>query len=135
MLFKTYGAPQPTVTKLEDIDPADVMSVYERIKEYGSAARAWKGNKPEGTDYRMKVYAEIEQIVKDIITAVEIEMNSDNKPASKSELKQRLLDAGLKVKGLNLSTVLGDIMDYADGDPQTNVTWGNFSDMFVNPGE
>lgn len=141
MLFKTYSKPVPTKVTLNDIAKEDVMAVYEKIKEEGTAARAWSEKKADGTiekktsavDYKLSVYRDIEEIVKEIIAETERLMQSESKPTTKTELNQAIKDAGLKVSGLNLSTVIGDIMLYSDGNPSQSKTFKQFSDMFVNP--
>lgn len=141
MLFRTYSKPVPTKIKLDDIAKEDVMAVYAAIRDAGNAVRAWSEKKADGTvekktaavDYKLSVYREIEEIVKEIIAETERQMQSENKPTTKSELNQAIKDAGLKVSGLNISEVLNDIIAHSDGNPAQNKTFKQFSDMFVNP--
>lgn len=141
MLFRTYSKPVPTKIKLDDIAKEDVMAVYVAIRDAGNAVRAWSEKKADGTvekktaavDYKLSVYREIEEIVKEIIAETERQMQSENKPTTKSELNQAIKDAGLKVSGLKISEVLNDIIAYSDGNPEQTKTFKQFSDMFVNP--
>jgi hypothetical protein len=141
-LFNTYTEPsQPTKVIIDDVPKADVVLVYERIKKHGSASQAWKHQvladgsietKADGENYPLNIYKDVEQAVKDIIAKTEEVMRSETPPATRSDLNTVIQDAGLKIAGLTVSTVITDMIAYSDGDVSTTKTYSTFKGMFTS---
>lgn len=140
MLFRRYStATQPTKVKIGDVDNAHVLAIYELIKAKGSSAEAWKQEvdgsgapiaKDPSVDYKLYVYKQIEDAVKDIVQFTEQAMQSASPPATRQELNQMIQDSNLKIVGLPLSTIITDMIAYSDGDPNSGTTWAQFKLFF-----
>lgn len=143
MLFKQYTtAAPPTKVKIEDVDKAHVKAIYDRLVEKGSPAKAWvhefdennvKIEKAAETDYKLSVYRDVYNSVKEIISKIEELMKSDNPPSARADLTQAIKDSGLKIVGLPLSDILNDVIAHSDGDVNSGTTWAQFKDMFNQP--
>ena len=124
------------VKTMETIDPADVMAVYERIKKYnGNPELAWQTNDKEKTaqeNYGKDIYVQVAESAQAIYDAIDKIMNSGEVPTKKALLLDQVKALDIRMKGMNLTTLLDDVIKAFDDNPDASTTWVTYRDYFKN---